>query len=155
MVVHVCAIGLGEAEAGRSDQEEPRLYRVLQDSLTQHTSFIKDRKRELHLVLWPCNWNFWGWYSVKIWLLGRGYKVSPVIGPLKVVHNVSSAVLSALFKYDTLIPEKAVEEFFLFPFICMRKLRCRASELQKWASSQSSLSLCLCMLCAHAHTYTI
>lgn len=49
MVVHVCAIGLGEAEAGRSDQEEPRLYRVLQDSLTQHTSFIKDRKRELHL----------------------------------------------------------------------------------------------------------
>lgn len=106
-------------------------------------------------VLWPCNWNFWGWYSVKIWLLGRGYKVSPVIGPLKVVHNVSSAVLSALFKYDTLIPEKAVEEFFLFPFICMSKLRCRASELQKWASSQSRLSLCLCMLCAHAHTYTI
>lgn len=36
MVVQVCAVGIGEAEAGRSDQEEPRLYRVLQDSLTQH-----------------------------------------------------------------------------------------------------------------------
>lgn len=35
MVVHVCAVGIGEAEAGRSDQEEPRLHRVLQDSLTQ------------------------------------------------------------------------------------------------------------------------
>lgn len=88
--------------------------------------------------------------------MGRGYKVSPVIGPLKVVHNVSSAVLLALFKYDTLIPEKAVEEFFLFPFICMNKLRCRASELQKWASSQSSLSLCLCRLvCARTHIHHI
>lgn len=84
--------------------------------------------------------------------MGRGYKVSLVIGSLKVVHNVSSALLSALFKYDTLIPEKAVEEFFLFPFMCMSKLGCRASELQKWAFSQSSLNLCLCMLsCTRTH----
>lgn len=68
----------------------------------------------------------------------RGYKVSPVIGPLKVVHNVSSALLSALFKYDTLIPEKDVEEFFLFPFLCMSKLRCRASELLKCVSLQKN-----------------
>lgn len=159
MVVHVCAVGIGEVEARRSDQEEPGLYGVLQDSQTQpeilflkHTHFIKDKK-ELYLVLWPCNWNLWGWYHVEIWPLRGSYKVSPEIGPLKVVHNVSSALLSALFKYDTLIPEKAAEEFSLFPFLCMSKLRCRASELQKWASSQSSLSLCFCMLmCARIHT---
>lgn len=54
--------------------------------------------------------------SVEIRPFRKGYRVLPVIVLIKIVHNVCSALLWALLKYDTLIPEKAMEELYFYPF---------------------------------------